>query len=113
MMDCYNYAEIVLDEASVRFAPLFRENRESKKVFRQYCSILDDLAHEFNGESFEFEVDEETMTISVTLVCPDKVLQYNSHRFYELAARALSVRFSVSEGKLAVTFEFPSLWVRV
>ena len=112
MNSCYNYAELVLDEASERFAPLFRENREHKKVFRQYCDVMDELAREFNGVSFEFEVNEETMDISVTLVCPDIVLQYANHRFYELTARALSVRFGVLEGNLAVTFTFPSIWVR-
>ena len=57
LVNCFDVVEMVTEEATSRFAPLFRENREAKNVLHQYCEVLDALAQEFNGESFEVEVD--------------------------------------------------------
>lgn len=114
LVNCFDVAEMVIEEATSRFAPLFRENREAKNILRQYCDVLDALAQEFNGESFEVEVDEIKMTIGIKLECPDIVIQSEEHRFYMLAKRALTVRFSHGENDtVAVEFVFPSIWEKV
>lgn len=108
---CFDAVEMVTDEATKRFAPLFQENRESKNILHQYCDALDSIAQEFDGESFEVEVDEINMTIGIKLECPDIVIQTKEHRFCALAARALALKFSHGEGDtVAVEFVFPSIW---
>ena len=114
LVNCFDVVEMVTEEATLRFAPLFRENREAKNVLHQYCDALDALAQEFNGESFEVEVDETQMTIGIKLECPDIVIQSEEHKFYMLAQRALAVRFSHGENDtVAVEFVFPSIWEKV
>ena len=109
--NCFDVVEMVMEEANIRFAPLFRENREAKDILRQYCDVLDELAQEFGGESFEVEVDEINMTIGIKFECPDIVIPSPTHRFYTLAKRALEIRFSHGEGDMAaVEFVFPSIW---
>lgn len=110
-INCFDVVKIVTEEATSRFAPLFRENREAKNILHQYCEVLDALAQEFDGESFEVEVDEIQMTIGIKLECPDIVIQSDKHRFYALARRALEIRFSHGENDtVAVEFVFPSIW---
>ena len=114
LVNWFDVVEMVTEEATSRFAPLFRENREAKNVLHQYCDVLDALAQEFNGESFEVEVDEIQMTIAIKLECPDIVIQSEEHKFYMLAQRALAVRFSHGENDtVAVEFVFPSIWEKV
>lgn len=112
-VNCFDVASMVIEEANVRFAPLFRENREKLKIFEGYCEAIDTLSHEFNGESLTVEVDEELMTISVTMISPDILIDHREHIFYELLRRSLTVRFSVDGENLATTFVFPSIWDRV
>ena len=89
----------------------FERTERQKNILHQYCDTLDSIAQEFNGESFEVEVDEINMTIGIKLECPDIVIQSEEHRFYALVARALAVKFSHGEGdNVAIEFVFPSIW---
>ena len=108
---CYDVAEMVLDEASKQFAPLFRENAERKQILKSYCEVIDSLAEEFNAESFDVEVDDIKMTISIKMECPDITITSENHPLYELAGHAVSVHFSNNESDLMVVeFVFPSIW---
>jgi hypothetical protein len=108
---CFDVVSMVVDEATERFAPLWRVDNERYDVLRQYCEALDQVAAEFDGESFEVEVDEIKMTIAITMTCSDLTVQSASHVLYQLGERALSLRFNTTaEGDLAVTLTFPSVW---
>lgn len=108
---CFDVVEMVTDEATNRFSPLFKENAEAKNVLRQYCEALDTIAQEQNGESFEVDVDEIKMSISIKIECQDIVIQSKNNVFYSLASRALSVKFSHGDGDtVAVEFVFQSIW---
>lgn len=110
---CYDTVSMVIDEATSRFAPLWKENRESKRILAQYCRVIDDLVNEFDGESLEVDVDEIQMTISIKIECQDITLESQKHKYYGLASRAVSFGFSVSNnGNLVVEFVFPSIWER-
>ena len=108
---CYDVAEMVLDEASKQFAPLFRENGERKQILKSYCEVIDSLAEEFNAESFDVEVDDIKTTVSIKMECQDITITSEQHPLYELAGHAMDVRFSHSEDDLMVVeFVFPSIW---
>lgn len=110
---CFDIAELVLDEATERFAPLLQESAEKKQVFRQYCDAMDQLAAEFGGQSFEIEVDELSMAISVTMECGEITIYEKRHLLYQLAERAESVTFRHGEGdNVAVRLVFPPIWER-
>ena len=108
---CFDAVSMVVDEATAQFAPIWKENKERKQILKQYCDAIDALSNEFGGESFEVDVDDIKMTISIKLECHDMILDSQKHKYYDLAKRALSFGFSVSEsGNLVVEFVFPRIW---
>lgn len=111
IVKCFDVVTMVTDEATRQFSPMLRENEERKKILEQYCGALDRLSEEFDGESFEVEVDDVKMTIAVRMECQDIIIPSPDHLFYKLALHALSVRFShVSNDMMSVEFVFPSIW---
>lgn len=112
-INCFDVVSMVVEEATNQFSPLFKLDNQKYKILEQYCSVIDSLAKEFNGESYEVDVDDIAMTISITLVCDEVTITTEGHGFYALAKRANSVSFSSDEGRLSVKFVFPSVWDRV
>lgn len=111
---CFDVVTMVTDEATKRFAPLFYENVESKRVLKQYCGILDNVAENCGGEYFQVEVDEETAEIIVTLACSKMELRSENYGFFALARRANRVSFATDkDGLLLVGFVFSSIWEHV
>lgn len=110
---CFDVVSMVVEEATERFSPSWRVNQKSYDILRQYCEVLDFLAKEFDGESFDVEVDEIKMTVAISMECHDMVIESQDHKYFSLAKRALSFGFSVSEnGLLCMKFVFPSVWER-
>ena len=108
---CFDAANMVIEDANERFNPLWKINAERLDIFKGYCEAVDSLSKEFDGESFEVEVDEITMEVTVVLECDEVIIEKDNHILYELAKRAVRYGFSVSEdGNLLVKFVFPGLW---
>lgn len=111
---CFDVASEVINDATKRFEPLMRLNAERVEIFKEYCEAIDELAEEFDGESFEVEVDEITMEVTVILECGEIIISSSGHVFYELANR--TVRYGFSAGgndNVVVKFVFPCLWDKV
>lgn len=110
---CFDAVSMVTDEATAQFSPLWKENRENKKLLAQYCRAIDSLSDEFGGKSFDVEVDDVKMTVTVRLECDDMTLKSQAHKYYDLVKRSVSFGFSASKsGDLVVEFVFPSIWER-
>lgn len=101
-VNCFDVVQMVTDEASAQFAPLFCENKEAKAILHQYCDAIDVLAREFDGVTFEASVHDESMEVSVTFECPDIVIRTQKHRFYDLVEHSNAVRFSHGGGRVCV-----------
>ena len=110
-VNCFDVVSMVVDEATAQFAPLWDINKEKYRILKQYCGVIDSLAEEFNGESFDVDVDDIAMTITIKMECHDVTIESQNHKYYSLAQRALAFGFSVSEdGLLCMKFVFPSVW---
>lgn len=108
---CFDVVEMVIEEANKQFAPLWKLDKEKYRILEQYCQVIDDLSEEFDGVSYDVEVDDISMTIAITLECQDISIQQQSHKYYSLAQRAITFGFSTSkDGNLNVKFVFPSVW---
>ena len=108
---CYDVAEMVTDEASSQFGSLWKVNKEKQRVFHNLCDEIDKFAAEFNGSAFEVEVDDELMTITVSLICPEIVIRSNTHKFYSVIQRAAQIAFRKGDDDdICVDFMFPSIW---
>lgn len=111
---CFDAVDMVVEEANKQFAPLWRLNKEKYKILGQYCQVIDSLSDEFDGVSYDVEIDDIAMTVAVTLECQDINIQQQSHKYYSLAQRAITFGFSTSEdGNLNVKFVFQSVWDKV
>lgn len=108
---CFDVVSMVVDEATDQFSPLWRINKERYRILKQYCDVLDSLVEEFDGESFDVEVDDISITIAITMECREITIESQNHKYYSLAQRAMSFGFSVSDnGLLCAKFVFPSIW---
>ena len=114
MLKCFDIAKMVVEEADKQFSPLWKINEENLDILREYCDAIDELSNEFSGTSLNVTVDEVQMTVSITMTSEDLTVENESHLFYMLAERSISVGFAVSDDdELATTFVFPTLWERV
>lgn len=110
---CFDVLSMVVTEATNQFSPIWKLDEEKYRILEQYCQVIDDLADEFDGVSYDVEIDDIAMTIAITLECQDMNIQTQSHKYYTLAQRAISFGFSVSnDGNLNMRLVFPSVWER-
>lgn len=113
-INCFNVVSSVVEEANERFSPRWRLDQERYQILEQYCSVIDALIEEFDGESIEVSVDEDiTMCVAIVLECPELTIQSKEHKFYDLIQRCIAFSFSQSdEENLEIKFIFPSLWIK-
>lgn len=112
-MKCFEIASDIIEEATKRFNPIWKLNTEKQKIFKQYCAAVDKILDEFDGKSFEVEVDEITMNITVIVECDEIIIESNQHPLYGLMERAIRSSFSsAGNDTIYVKFVFPSLWDR-
>lgn len=109
---CFDIAEMVLDEATEQFSPIWVVDEEKKGTLKQYCDALDILSEEFNGQAFEVDVDEVKMTISIKMFCDEIEVCDETHLLYKLGkvAKSMSFSYSKEDDTMAVEFVFPSIW---
>lgn len=112
---CFDVVDMIIKEANNRFSPLWKVDEEKFKVLKQYSEAIDKLSEEFEGVSYDVEVDEISMEVSIVLECDEIIIENKNHILYELMKRTIKSVFSVSEDgeNLAVKFVFPSIWEKV
>lgn len=107
----YDIVEMVIDEATEQFGNRFVVSEIKRDNLKTDCALIDRLVSEFDCESAEAEVDDETMKIKVSIVCPDMVLEYGrTHPFFTLIQHTESFSFSAVGDSLKVDFVFAGLW---
>lgn len=111
---CFDTAKEIIELAEERFAPRWKLNSERVDILKQYCDTIDEMAAEFDGISYDVEIDEITMNITIALECEEVTIKSSNHVLYELMKRTVQFGFATSEdGNLLVKFTFPNLWDRV
>lgn len=114
IVSCYDAISMVLDDALTRFGTGWRLNQDALKRLKADCRDLDAVVQDFNCDSIEAEVDEETMELSVSLFCDEMTLEYGrTHPFFAAIRHAKSFGFRNSgEDGIVVTIIFGNLFVR-
>ena len=110
-INTYSIAEMVIDEATEQFKNHWVVPEHKRNLLHEACALIDRLVAEFDCESAEAEIDDETMKLKVSIVCPDMVLEYGrTHPFFTLIQHAESFSFSAVEDSIKVDFVFAGLW---
>jgi hypothetical protein len=108
---CYDVASMVIEDANERFAPIWKPNTEFLQGFEMCCDAIDIIAQEFGGITFDVEVNEDNMEITVALECDEIMVENDNHILYKLIKRTIRYGFSASEdGNLLVSLVFPGIW---
>lgn len=110
-LNTYDVVEMVVDEATSQFGGSWVVSETKKNQLAESCNIIDSLVEEFDCESTEASVDDDTMQLKVSIICPDMVLEYGrQHPFFLLIKQASGFRFSSIGDSLKVEFIFSGLW---
>lgn len=108
---CFDVVEMVTTEATKQFGRLFAESDKKKKQLKEYCEKVDVIAEQFGGVSYEAEVDDETMDITVSLVCVEFETDKSSTAFYGLMQDAKKVTFKpCGDSEIQIDFIFNGIW---
>lgn len=110
-VNTYDIVEMVIDEATEQFRNGWIVSKTNRKKIQKDCILIDRLIAEFNCESAEANIDDETMKLKVSVVCPDIVLEYGrTHPFFSIIQHAELFSFSAVEDSLKIDFVFAGLW---
>lgn len=111
LVNTYDIVDMVVEEASGQFGSRWGISKDKRKNLKTDCTLIDRLVAEFDCESAEAEIDDETMKLKVSIVCPDMVLEYGrTHPFFTLIQHAESFSFSAVKDSIKVDFVFAGLW---
>jgi len=111
VIKCFDVVNMVVEEASDRFKPLWKVDKEKLDILHEYCDAIDGILKEFAGDSVDVDIDEIKMTISITIECEDLTIESKEHQFHQLVERAVKFCFSKSSEReaMCVNFVFPSV----
>lgn len=114
MIKCFDVVRDVAEEATRQFSPDIVLIPERLDILREYCEAIDAVAAATDAESFEAEVDEEKLTVIVSIECAAFQIESPASPFYELIERSVSFGFRANrEGNTVAYLEFPRLWERI
>ncbi len=111
---CFDVVSMVTEEAGKQFGLMWRVDKDKEKILKKNCEGIDALAKEFNGVSFEVDVNDITMNITVSLVCGEIIISEPSHRLYNILQHAK--RFAIKQvesDNIQLDFVFPGIWSKV
>ncbi|MCD7821039.1 MAG: hypothetical protein LUG64_02380 [Clostridiales bacterium] len=102
----------VTDEATRQFGYLFHEDQTRKQDLQTCCKHIDNLAERFNGVSYDIEVNEDTMDISIALNCDEFQIEDHSDEICVLMDYTKYVSFKkYAEDVVQIKFIFDGIWV--
>ena len=111
LVSTYDVVDMVVEEASSQFGERWGVLASKRESLRTNCTLIDRLVSEFYCESVEAEVDDETMKLTISIVCPDMILEYGrTHPFFTLIQSTESFSFSTTKESLMINFVFAGLW---
>ena len=94
-VNTHDIVDMVMDEASEQFGARWVVSKAKREGLKKDCGLIDRLVSEFDCESTEADIDDETMKLRVSSVCPDVVLEYGrTHPFFALIQHTESFSFS-------------------
>lgn len=107
----YDIVEMVVDEATEQFGNNWVVPKNKRIGLQSDCKLIDRISSEFDCESIEADIDDETMKIKISLISPDIVLEYGrTHPFFALIQHTESFSFSAIGDNIRVDFVFAGLW---
>lgn len=110
----FDTISIIVDEARERFHNLWSLNEDKMASIKSYCRDIDILIQDFDCESIEVRVDEDTMDLIVTIDFFDMTLERGtSNAFMGVIDNVKSFSFrSDKEDTVSLSFVYDGMWKR-
>ena len=62
VIKCFDVVNMVVEEGSNQFKPLWKVYQEKLDIFHEYCDAIDGILKEFDGDSIDVDIDDIKMT---------------------------------------------------
>lgn len=110
----FDTISIIVDEARERFHNLWIINEDKMASIESCCKYIDILIQEFDCDSMEVRVDEDTMDLIVTMDFFDMTLERStSNAFMSIINNVKSFSFrSDKEDTVSLSFVYDGIWKR-
>lgn len=110
---CFDVVTMVTEEATKQFGSLLRVDKEKECSLKACCEIIDDIAKEHNGISYEVEVDRDTTDITISLSLGYFEMVDDVNNLYAIISRTkrLDIKF-YDPDTLQIDFVFKGIWSR-
>lgn len=111
-LKCYDIVESVTDEATKQFLGAV-EVAKKKDFLKAYCGLLDDLTEALSAETFSAEVDDVSMDITMSISCPEFVVEGKNRPLYDLLGntKTFTVRKSQDvKDSIELSFRIGGIW---
>lgn len=108
-----NIAEMAIESKTEDLEPRFRVDPDRQDAFMDLMMKVDEIAADQQPEAFEVEVDDETLTIHVSLEFETMMIPDDIYPFNDLWEN--SIARCITKGEKAavrVEFMYPSIWIR-
>lgn len=113
MVTCLDATNMLLDEATERFKPLFNINNSKAEALRKKCVLIDKMVSMFDCDSLDVDIDEITMNISFTFVCEDFEVSRNDVWFINVLKDAKIVEIDRADDlHIKLKIVYSGVWVK-
>lgn len=113
--NCYDIASQVLDEATKQFSEL-KENSQRRSEVESLCEKIDAFIEAVDAEGFSAEVNPSTTEISLSVSCPEFIIEETKHELYDVLDSTVRFHVKNSEGvedNIELRFVTPGIWYPV
>lgn len=115
-LDIQSMVSEVISDACERFAPLWTASPESIRAIIKCATIIEEMTSKHDIHKVEFEVSQETMNISFSIVCSELILDANDPKDREvLGLIRVADNFTmehISEDEVGFEIMLPPIWER-
>lgn len=109
VMRCFDTAKEAIDGFLKEHNNLSKTDRERLDMFTEYCDAVDLIADYNRAECVAFKVEDDG-AVSCKLMLPALDTPSAKSPFFDLVVRSVSFSVENVDGKIVLTFVFPSLW---
>lgn len=111
VISCRDTLSVIINEATNEFGEEFIVDINKLHDLNNIAEDIDGIIKEFDGHSYDIEIDKNDMNIVISFTCHEIIAEDNACILYDLIDK--SVGFSVSKYEkddVQFTLRFPEIW---
>ena len=112
---CYDVLKMVTDVATENLGSTFVENQQRLETLESICDEIDEMFEQYNGASYDVEVDEDTTDILITIECESFIVDTgeNDSPFYRAMENTKYVTIKSPDYSESTYLDSEMEWLRI